>query len=210
MARAVENEKWRLSDKRTFRRKAGEALHPEREGLATLAEIEATQGSRVFQAQYQQTPAPAARSTARPCFLNTRRKRLQTNSRSSCQSSVVFFAHRTCRESRGQRARQGREGRHILAIRAPLTGSLTFATTAAEISERHPPLTQTVLFYHDQLLRLPLESPSDPAESTNVVSQLNGRPYGERCPRPLGGPDLFRRTRVRILSPTIPGPRRLW
>jgi predicted phage terminase large subunit-like protein len=58
-ARAVENEKWRLSNGRTFRRKPGEALHPKREGSATLAEIEASQGSRVFQAQYQQAPVPA-------------------------------------------------------------------------------------------------------------------------------------------------------
>jgi predicted phage terminase large subunit-like protein len=58
-ARATEDERWRLSDGRTFRRKAGQALHPERESLDILAEIEASQGSRVFQSQYQQAPVPA-------------------------------------------------------------------------------------------------------------------------------------------------------
>jgi predicted phage terminase large subunit-like protein len=56
---AIEHERWRLSDGRTFRRKAGEALHPERESLATLAGTAANQGSRVFQSQYQQAPVPA-------------------------------------------------------------------------------------------------------------------------------------------------------
>src|SRR3954469_13699946 len=35
---AIENERWRLSDGRTFKRKVGQALHPERESLDILAE----------------------------------------------------------------------------------------------------------------------------------------------------------------------------
>jgi len=58
-ARAISDERWRLPDGRIHRRKAGQALHPERESLEVLAEIEASQGSRVFQAQYQQAPVPA-------------------------------------------------------------------------------------------------------------------------------------------------------
>ena len=42
-----------------FRRKSGEALHPERESLETLAQIRATIGEYNFAGQYQQTPAPA-------------------------------------------------------------------------------------------------------------------------------------------------------
>ncbi|MRS98903.1 phage terminase large subunit [Ralstonia pickettii] len=43
---------------RTCKRKAGEALHPERETLETLAQIRAAQGEYHFAAQYQQLPAP--------------------------------------------------------------------------------------------------------------------------------------------------------
>jgi len=42
-----------------FRRQAGEALHPERESLETLAGIRTTIGEYNFAGQYQQTPAPA-------------------------------------------------------------------------------------------------------------------------------------------------------
>ncbi|GCB06758.1 phage terminase large subunit [Ralstonia sp. SET104] len=41
-----------------FKRKAGEALHPEREPLEVLAQIRGTQGEYHFAAQYQQLPAP--------------------------------------------------------------------------------------------------------------------------------------------------------
>lgn len=40
------------------RRRAGEALHPERESLETLAHVEQTLGAYHFAGQYQQTPAP--------------------------------------------------------------------------------------------------------------------------------------------------------
>ena len=42
-----------------FRRKAGEALHEERESLATLGRIRAMIGEMNFAGQYQQAPAPA-------------------------------------------------------------------------------------------------------------------------------------------------------
>jgi predicted phage terminase large subunit-like protein len=44
---------------REFRRSVGEALHPERESLETLAHIRSTIGEYNFAGQYQQTPAPA-------------------------------------------------------------------------------------------------------------------------------------------------------
>lgn len=44
---------------RYYNRKAGEALHGERESKDDLARIEREQGSVVFAAQYQQTPVPA-------------------------------------------------------------------------------------------------------------------------------------------------------
>jgi predicted phage terminase large subunit-like protein len=45
--------------RKEFFRRAGEALHPERESLKTLAEIRATIGEYNFAGQYQQRPAPA-------------------------------------------------------------------------------------------------------------------------------------------------------
>jgi hypothetical protein len=43
---------------RTITRKAGEALHSEREPLQTLQTIKATIGQYLFAGQYQQSPAP--------------------------------------------------------------------------------------------------------------------------------------------------------
>jgi predicted phage terminase large subunit-like protein len=45
--------------RKPFTRKAGEALQPNREPLATLEEIRATLGAYNFAGQYQQTPAPS-------------------------------------------------------------------------------------------------------------------------------------------------------
>ena len=45
--------------RRRFERKAGTALHPERESLETLERIRATIGEYNFAGQYQQRPAPA-------------------------------------------------------------------------------------------------------------------------------------------------------
>ena len=56
---ATENERIQLTGKRVFRRKAGEALHPERESLADLEHLRAEMGTNVFTAQYQQMPVPA-------------------------------------------------------------------------------------------------------------------------------------------------------
>ena len=44
---------------RRYSRRVGEALHPERESLATLDQIRRTLGEYNFAGQYQQTPAPA-------------------------------------------------------------------------------------------------------------------------------------------------------
>jgi predicted phage terminase large subunit-like protein len=45
--------------RKEFRRRSGEALHPARESLETLAHIRSTIGEYNFAGQYQQTPAPA-------------------------------------------------------------------------------------------------------------------------------------------------------
>lgn len=49
----------RIGPDRLFRRRTGEALHPDREPRALLEEIRRTVGSMVFSAQYQQAPVPA-------------------------------------------------------------------------------------------------------------------------------------------------------
>ena len=54
---AVADEAIPLRHGRTYRRRAGEPLHPEREDLETLREIRAQMGSTLFAAQYQQNPA---------------------------------------------------------------------------------------------------------------------------------------------------------
>jgi hypothetical protein len=48
-----------LFGRRTYRRRAGEALHPKWESLATLDTIRQTIGTYNFAGQYQQSPAPA-------------------------------------------------------------------------------------------------------------------------------------------------------
>ena len=55
---AETDEQFKLLDGRTVGRKAGEALHPERESLQQLAEIKRSLGSVAFSAQYQQRPVP--------------------------------------------------------------------------------------------------------------------------------------------------------
>ena len=47
-----------LSPIHVYRRRLGEALHPEREPLEVLAEIKKSMGSKEFSAQYQQEPVP--------------------------------------------------------------------------------------------------------------------------------------------------------
>jgi predicted phage terminase large subunit-like protein len=53
----------------TFARKEGEALHPEREPLATLERIRATIGEANFAGQYQQRPAPAGGGMIREAWF---------------------------------------------------------------------------------------------------------------------------------------------
>jgi hypothetical protein len=43
---------------RLFQRRAGEALHPEREPLEVLSHLREAQGEYNFSGQYQQAPAP--------------------------------------------------------------------------------------------------------------------------------------------------------
>jgi len=52
-------EKIQLNDRRFINRKAGDALHPEREPVAQLDLQKRIMGSAVFSAQYQQAPVPA-------------------------------------------------------------------------------------------------------------------------------------------------------
>ncbi len=54
---------------KTFARKEGEALHPEREPLHTLEQIRATIGEANFAGQYQQRPAPAGGGMIREAWF---------------------------------------------------------------------------------------------------------------------------------------------
>jgi predicted phage terminase large subunit-like protein len=56
---------------RSFRRKAGEALHPERESLTTLGTIRSSVGEYNFQSQYQQTPTPVAGNLVKAAWLRS-------------------------------------------------------------------------------------------------------------------------------------------
>ena len=55
---ALEDEKIPIGDNRFHIRRAGEALHPEREPMAALETARAQLGSDTFSAQYQQAPVP--------------------------------------------------------------------------------------------------------------------------------------------------------
>lgn len=55
---AEENEQVPIGKNRFYARKAGEALHPEHESLATLEKLRQEFGTDVFSAQYQQSPVP--------------------------------------------------------------------------------------------------------------------------------------------------------
>ena len=59
------------SGQRTVTRKAGEALHPERENLETLQRIRQEQGEYNFGAQYQQSPAPFGGGMVKACWFQT-------------------------------------------------------------------------------------------------------------------------------------------
>lgn len=55
---AVEAQEFDIGPGNVYRRKAGEALHPERESVETLIRVKAGVGSHIFAAQYQQSPVP--------------------------------------------------------------------------------------------------------------------------------------------------------
>lgn len=56
---------------RTVRRRAGEALHPERESLEVLETIRITQGEYNFAGQYQQQPAPLGGGMVKTAWFRT-------------------------------------------------------------------------------------------------------------------------------------------
>jgi predicted phage terminase large subunit-like protein len=56
-------------DEPPFRRRAGEALHPERESLGALASIRANIGEYNFQSQYQQSPTPLSGMLVKAAWL---------------------------------------------------------------------------------------------------------------------------------------------
>ena len=68
---ATEDEEIELTAGRKHCRKAGEALHPEREPLDELARIRAEMGSTAFNAQYQQMPVPAEGLTFKRAWLKS-------------------------------------------------------------------------------------------------------------------------------------------
>src|SRR5271169_3199773 len=56
---------------RLFKRKVGDALHPERESLATYANIRQTIGEYNFLSQYQQNPSPASGAMVKTDWFKT-------------------------------------------------------------------------------------------------------------------------------------------
>lgn len=58
-----------LTRGRVYFRKAGEALHPQREPLVSLEETKARIGSMIFSAQYQQEPVPAQGNFVQPEWM---------------------------------------------------------------------------------------------------------------------------------------------
>ncbi len=58
-----------IRGRKEVRRKAGEALHPERDSLETLGRIRRTIGEYNFAGQYQQTPVPAGGGMIKAAWL---------------------------------------------------------------------------------------------------------------------------------------------
>lgn len=58
-----------VGENRTHHRKAGEALHPERDSLAAWELVKKENGSEVFSAQYQQSPVPPGGAMIRRPWL---------------------------------------------------------------------------------------------------------------------------------------------
>ena len=63
-----------IRGRKEFRRKAGDALHPERESLETLERIRRTIGEWNFAGQYQQAPAPAGGGMIKEAWLRRYRR----------------------------------------------------------------------------------------------------------------------------------------
>lgn len=68
---ATDDEVIRLSRGRVHYRRAGDALHPEREPLAVLEQTRQAMGSYAFSAQYQQDPVPVTGNVIRSEWLAT-------------------------------------------------------------------------------------------------------------------------------------------
>ncbi len=66
---ALEDEVVDLGHGKTHRRRAGAALHPQRESLAALDKIKKEIGSLLFSAQYQQRPVPVEGNLIRRAWL---------------------------------------------------------------------------------------------------------------------------------------------
>lgn len=66
---AEEDERIEIGNGRFHIRRAGEALHPRHESLATLERLRAEVGSDVFSAQYQQSPVPPGGAVIRKEWL---------------------------------------------------------------------------------------------------------------------------------------------
>lgn len=60
-----------ITGPRTFRRRAGEALHPAREPIEILEQLRADMGAMTFNAQYLQSPVPAGGNLIKRAWLQT-------------------------------------------------------------------------------------------------------------------------------------------
>lgn len=66
---AEEDEQIPIGEQRFHHRKAGEALHPERDSVVAWERVRKENGTEVFQAQYQQAPVPAGGAMIRRQWL---------------------------------------------------------------------------------------------------------------------------------------------
>lgn len=68
---ATEDERIEIGGGRVHLRRAGEALHPEREPLEVLDQLKAEMGSFIFSSQYQQSPLPEAGNLVKAAWLRS-------------------------------------------------------------------------------------------------------------------------------------------
>lgn len=66
---AIADQTVRVSTKRTYRRREGEILHPDRESRADLDKLKREMGSLAFSAQYQQRPVPIEGNLIRRAWI---------------------------------------------------------------------------------------------------------------------------------------------